>query len=99
MIQGMSEKLKLLRNQNRYSQKEVADLLDLSPSIVSGYETGERTPSTEVLVKLTRLFHCSADYLLGISSETSDTLDVTGLSPVEIQSLQILIDAMRKKEA
>lgn len=96
MVAGLSEKLKMLRSKYRYSQKEVADLLELSPSIVSGYETGERTPSMEVLLKLTRLFHCSADYLLGISNTPSKTLDVSGLSSIEIHSLQIIIESMHK---
>ena len=47
MIEGLPTKLKDLREQYHYSQKEVANKLHLSPSIVSGYETGERTPSTE----------------------------------------------------
>ena len=55
MIQGLPERLTKLRTQHGLSQKTVADRLQLSPSIVSGYETGERTPSTEVLLRLTAL--------------------------------------------
>ena len=47
MIKDLPNKLKSLRNKYGYSQKQVADKLEISPSIVSGYETGERTPSTE----------------------------------------------------
>ena len=48
MIKDLPEKLKKLRIKYGYSQKQVADKLQVSPSIVSGYETGERTPITEV---------------------------------------------------
>ena len=49
MIKGLPEKLKLLRTKSNLSQKEAANRLGISPSIVSSYETGERTPSTENL--------------------------------------------------
>ena len=44
MIKDLPEKLKLLRVKYGYSQKQVADKVNISPSIISGYETGERTP-------------------------------------------------------
>ena len=81
MIKGLPEKLKNLRIQYGLSQKQVAELADLSPSIVSGYESGERTPSTEKLLALSYLYHCSTDYLLGKdSNKPSSTIDVEGLS-------------------
>ena len=40
MIKDLPEKLRLLRLENKYTQKQLAELLDVSPSIVSGYETG-----------------------------------------------------------
>lgn len=96
MIQGLPDRLSKLRIQHGLSQKAVADRLQLSASIVSGYETGERTPSTEVLLKFTALYRCSADYLLGIEQSAPATvLDVTGLSTEQIQALQTLIDGIR----
>lgn len=96
MIQGLPDRLSKLRVQHGLSQKAIADRLQLSASIVSGYETGERTPSTEVLLKLTALYRCSADYLLGIEqSAPAAVLDVTGLSTEQIQALQTLIDGIR----
>ena len=65
MIKGLPEKLKEQREKYHLSQKDVADQLHISPSIISGYETGERTPSTEKLLALSYLYHCSTDYLLG----------------------------------
>ena len=62
MIKDLPQKLRSLRERYRYSQKDVANKLGVSPSIVSGYETGERTPSTEVLLSLAYLYKCSTDY-------------------------------------
>ena len=50
MINGLPEKLQQLRAKYGYSQKQVADKINVSTSVISGYETGERTPSTDVLI-------------------------------------------------
>lgn len=97
MIKGLPQKLKELRVANNLTQKAVADKLDLSPSIVSGYETGERTPSTEILLALSYLYHCSTDYLLGKTNDKPSTvLDTTGLTQSQIQVLLHLIDVLKE---
>lgn len=81
MIKDLSTKLKELRMSQNLSQADVAKKLEISPSIVSGYETGERTPSTENLLALSYLYKCSTDYLLGKSSDKpSAVLDTDGLT-------------------
>lgn len=96
MIKGLSTKLKELRMSHNLSQADVAKKLGISPSIISGYETSERTPSTENLLALAYLYKCSTDYLLGKSNEKpSIMLDTDGLTPEQIQALQTLINTMK----
>lgn len=96
MIKTLPGKLKELRLLHGYSQREVASKLGISPSIVSGYETGERTPSTENLLALSYLYKCSTDYLLGKTTEKPDLiLDLDGLSQEQIEVLNSLIKIMR----
>ena len=99
MIQGLPEKLQALRAKYGYSQKQVADRIKVSPSVVSGYETGERTPSTEVLLQLANLYKCTTDYLLGLDSTrpTGRLLDAEGLNDAQIRAMQSLIDSIRDK--
>jgi len=93
-----------LRIKGGYSQNQIARKLELSPSAISSYENGERTPSVEVLLALSYLFHCSVDYLLGRTPITADekvvsaanTLDVSGLSNQEIKVLAQLIKVMKE---
>ena len=59
-------KLKTLRLQAGLTQKQLAEQIGVTKSVVSFYELRERTPSPEILIKLTAVFHVSADYLLGI---------------------------------
>lgn len=96
MIKGLPEKLQGLRTKYGYSQKQVAEKLGVSPSIVSGYETGERTPSTEILVSLSYLYGCSTDYLLNKnSSMPSSTINVDGLTDRQIAAISDLIETMK----
>ena len=97
MIQGLSDRLRDLREKMGLSQRAVAQRLDVSPSIISSYETGERTPSTENLLALSYLYHCSTDYLLGKESAPQKPMvDVDGLPPRQVQLLMELIETMRQ---
>lgn len=97
MISGLPEKLKELRLKYGFSQRKVAKYLKVSPSIISGYETGERTPSAEMLLALSDLYRCSTDYLLGRESiKPSTALDVGGLNADQILALTELIRTIRE---
>ena len=88
-------KLKELRTGAGMTQVQLAQQLGVTKSVVSFYELQERTPSPEILVKLTGIFHVSADYLLGL--DKSETIDVTGLAPEDIAALRVLANSLRKK--
>ena len=97
MINGLAERLKQQRTKCGLSQRAVAQKLQISPSIVSGYETGERTPSAEVLLALSYLYRCSTDYLLGRETAMpKQTLEVDGLQTEQIKLLAELVNTMRK---
>lgn len=98
MIKGLPEKLRELRERHGYSQKLAAHKLKVSPSIMSGYENGTRTPSTDMIVALAYLYHCSTDYLLG-KEETGAaiTIDAEGLSNRQIRAIYELVDSMKSK--
>lgn len=99
MIKGLSNRLKELRQKLNLSQKDVATYLDLSPSIISGYETGERTPSASIIIRLADLYHCSTDYILGKSDiDTSAYISLDGLNPEQIQSVTSLVNSIRKEQ-
>ena len=51
------KRLKELRIKARLTQKQLADQLGVSKSVVSFYELRERTPSPDVLIKLAAIFH------------------------------------------
>lgn len=99
MIKDLPNKLHSLRIKYGYSQKQVSQKLGVSPSIVSGYETGERTPSTEVLLALSYLYNCSTDYLLGKQAEEPQFfIDVNGLNDKQINAIVNLIETMKDED-
>lgn len=99
MIKDLPEKLKTLRIKYGYSQKQVANKLKVSPSIVSGYETGERTKSTEVLLSLSYLYDCSTDYLIGKQAPAPQfVLDTDRLTTNQINAITNLVEAIKETQ-
>lgn len=90
------KKLKQLRTQSGLSQKQLADQIGVTKSVVSYYELQERYPSPDVLIKLAGIFHVTSDYLLGI--ETRRMLDVSDLNNDEISMLQHVLDVLRRNK-
>lgn len=98
MIKDLPNRLRELRMKYGYSQKAVSQKIGISPSIVSGYESGERTPSTEVLLSLAYLYGCSTDYLLGKQNDNSQlVLDVSELSDKQINAIKNIVEAIKEK--
>lgn len=89
------KKLRNLRLEAGLTQSELAKRLNVTKAVISYYELHERSPSPEVLIKISSIFHVSTDFLLGLSQKK--TLDVSDLSNEEIDILQIIIDSFRKR--
>ncbi|MCR4905523.1 MAG: helix-turn-helix domain-containing protein [Clostridiales bacterium] len=88
-------RLKKLRLDTGLTQKQLADKLGVTKSVVSYYEQQERNPSPEILVQLSRIFHTSTDFLLGLDNKK--VLDVSELSDEEFAIVRELVEALKKK--
>ena len=60
----IGSQIALLRQKHGLRQAELAALLNISPSAVGMYEQGRRLPSLNMVVRLSRTFGVSVDYLL-----------------------------------
>lgn len=60
----LGARIAALRREAGWSQGELAQLLQVSPSAVGMYEQGRREPSAEMLVVMARAFNVTVDYLL-----------------------------------
>lgn len=62
----LGKRIELERTRLGLNQIELAKKLDLSSSAsISQYEKGDRVPSDDIKLKMTEIFNCSLDYLLG----------------------------------
>ena len=83
------DRIKQLREQAGYSQAQLAKRLDVTRSSVNAWEMGLSMPTTQYVVTLAKLFHVSADYLLGLTASSSIVLD--GYTQEELEMLYKLI--------
>lgn len=65
----IGERIKNLREENGYSQTQVAEYLGIDQSNLSKIERGERKFKLGLLKKLCLLYNCSQDYILCRSDE------------------------------
>jgi transcriptional regulator with XRE-family HTH domain len=67
-----SKILKQLREKEGLLQSELAKKIGIVPSAVSMYETGVRIPDINMLIKISKYFNVSTDYLLGLTSSINN---------------------------
>ena len=60
-----NERLKELREEQGLLQADLAKILSVSKSTVSGWEIGRNQQSYDMLIDIARYFEVSIDYLLG----------------------------------
>lgn len=87
--------LKELRTRSGMSQKQLAEKLSITKSVISYYEHSERAPSPEMLVKIAGVFHVTTDNLLGL--EVRHILDVSDLLVEDVELLDSIAATLRKK--
>lgn len=68
----MGEKLAKLRREHNLTQEQFAELLMVSRQSVSKWELNTTYPDTEKLIRISKLFDCSLDYLLKDEIEQMD---------------------------
>lgn len=88
-------KLKTLRKGEKLTQQQLANRLGVAKSVVSYYESGNRFPSYDVLIKIAHIFHTTTDYLLDV--ERKRVIDVSELSDEEISLVTNIVEVLKKK--
>ena len=92
-----SERICILMQQCKLNQKELAARAGVTESAMSYYVKGERTPRSDVLMRLARVLNTTTDYLIGNVDEES-----LGTEQKELRYLQRnlgKLDAKQLKKA
>ena len=87
------DRLRKLRVEKRLTQEQIADRLGLTKSVISAYETGLRSPSYDVLIRLCGMLGVTTDYLLGV--DQTRTLSLDGLSEQEAALITEMAEVLR----
>ena len=83
----------MLRTNAGLTQAQLGNLVGVTKSVISYYELQERSPSPDVLIKLSQIFHVSTDELLGVSK--GESVDVTGLKQEDVLLIRNLVERLR----
>lgn len=67
-----TERLRDLREDNDWTQEDVANYLNLKREQYRRYETGINEIKVSFLIKVCKLYNVSADYVLGFTNELKE---------------------------
>ena len=96
-----AEKIKHLRKEFKFSQKELANMVGVSQAAVYYWEKNERKPKVEQIIRLAEIFGVSLDYFdcytITVHNEKTDSYTETyvmdcDLSKLDTDSQTILFD-------
>lgn len=65
----MYPRIRDLREERDLKQREVAEYLNCSQQVYSNYELGQRDVLSETLIRLSRFYNVSVDYILSLTDD------------------------------
>lgn len=68
------QRIKELRIERKMTQTELAKILNTTQKSISKYETEFLDLNTDTIIELCKFFNISADYLLGLETETGEKI-------------------------
>lgn len=86
----LGEIIKKLRIARGLNQVQLAQKLDVSKQTISNWENNNILPSVEMLMKISRFFSVSTDFLLEL--DTREYIEVSGLSQTHLAHIQQIIN-------
>ena len=83
-------KLKELRTTNGLYQKTIAEKIGVATNTYQSWERGLTQPDIFNLIKLSTVYNCSVDYIIGNESEDGRIMITNGLSEDENSLINIV---------
>jgi transcriptional regulator with XRE-family HTH domain len=88
--------LKQLRKARGLSQRQLAEMVYVTDSMISKYEANGSIPSLETVQRMALVFNVSMDYLCGM--EKTINISTVQLTPEQIQITRDLVELFRNKQ-
>ncbi|MEF2879992.1 MAG: helix-turn-helix transcriptional regulator [Blautia sp.] len=89
--------IKKLRISHNLNQVQLADKLNISKQTVSNWENNNILPSIEMLIKISKFFSVSTDYLLELNHR--QYIEVTGLTETQCAHIQQIIQDITNSDS
>ena len=91
----LNKRITELRMSFGWTQVQLAQKLGITKQTVSNWENDNIQPSIDMLVKLSKIFNVSTDYLLGLTPTNS--INVDGLPTEFVSHIVQIIDDYKVK--
>ena len=88
--------LKQLRKARGLSQRQLAEMVYVTDSMISKYEANVSSPTLETVERMALVFNVSMDYLCGM--EKTINISTVQLTPEQIQITRDLVELFRNKQ-
>lgn len=89
----LGERILELRAAHNWTQVQLAQKLNVSKQAVSNWENNNILPSIDMLVKLSKIFSTTTDYLLSLDER--HYIEVTGLTDTQLAHIKFIIDDLK----
>lgn len=96
----IGERLAEVRKDHKDRQADLAEKLHVTLYTIRSWEQEKSSPSNEMLVRICRLYHVSADYLLGLSNHDPllyDDLDLSDVGKKDMKNLHEYVRFLKWK--
>lgn len=97
MIIMTADRIKELRETSGYTQAELARKLSVTRTSVNAWEMGISIPTVEKIIELSRIFHVSTNYILGV--EEAQSINISTLKHDEVELIYRMLsyfDSVKK---
>mgnify|MGYP001363524932 CR=1 FL=1 len=91
-MKDIGDRIKELRIKKGINQNQLSQLLGVTKSMVSAYETGIRLPSLANIINLSKPFNVTTDYLLGLENDENKSIDLSNLDEIQISHITNLVN-------
>lgn len=92
-MRTIGDTIKILREERRMSQEQLADALNISRSSIGMYESGKRIPKDDIKELICDYFNVDMNYLHGKTNTRNSTREgeaIKNLVPFEVKEIPIL---------
>jgi len=93
----LGNRIKKAHKQKGLTQEQLAEVIGVSRSAISKWESGDMEPTIDNLAGLARVLNVSADHLLGLDESRTDRSVWDRLSPTAEKALDLLIREIEKE--